>query len=123
MPSRPRSEAAAAGDIIDMATIEAASVLGIDDIAGSLEPGKAADIVVLDGSGPHLMSMQHLSSELLRHASRAEVTSTIVAGKVLYSNGAFTTIDIDRLRGEARAGPDHVREIVAGRRYKPLPQW
>ncbi|WP_332689027.1 amidohydrolase family protein [Bosea sp. (in: a-proteobacteria)] len=112
-----------AGDIIDMATIEAASVLRIDDIVGSLETGKAADIVILDGSGPHMMSMQHLSSELLRYASRAEVRSTIVAGKVLYSDGDFTTIDIDRLRQDAIAGRDHVREVVAARRYRPLPAW
>ena len=112
-----------AGEIIDMATIEAASVLRIDDIAGALEPGKAADIVVMDGSGPHMMSMQHLSSELLRYASRAEVRATIVAGKVLYADGAFPTIDIDRLRQDALAGRDHVRKLVAPRRYKPLPQW
>ena len=57
--------------LLDMATIEAAQVLRIDDIVGSLELGKAADIVVLDGDAPHLMSMQHLSSDIVRFATRA----------------------------------------------------
>lgn len=117
------AEFLSAGEIIDMATIEAASVLRCDDLIGSLEAGKAADMVVLDGSGPHMMSSQHLSSELLRYASRAEVKTTIVAGKVLYSDGEFPTIDIDRLRQEAAAGASFVSDLVAARRYRPLPAW
>ncbi|SFD70423.1 Amidohydrolase family protein [Bosea sp. CRIB-10] len=100
-----------------------ASVLRCDDLIGSLEAGKAADMVVLDGSGPHMMSSQHLSSELLRYASRAEVKTTIVAGKILYSDGEFPTIDIDRLREEAAAGASFVSDLVAERRYRPLPAW
>ena len=69
------------------------------------------------------MSSQHLSSELLRYASRAEVKTTIVAGKVLYSDGEFATIDIERLREEAKAGARFVSEVVADRRYRPLPAW
>ncbi|KRE24468.1 hypothetical protein ASE66_04350 [Bosea sp. Root483D1] len=117
------AEFLSAGEIIDMATIEAASVLRCDDLIGSLEAGKAADIVVLDGSGPHMMSSQHLSSELLRYASRAEVKTTIVAGRVLYSDGEFATIDIERLREEATAGASFVSDLVAERRYRPLPAW
>jgi 5-methylthioadenosine/S-adenosylhomocysteine deaminase len=117
------AEFLSAGEIIDMATIEAASVLRCDDLIGSLEVGKAADMVVLDGSGPHMMASQHLSSELLRYASRAEVKTTIVAGKILYSDGAFPTIDIERLREEAMAGARFVSDAVADRRYRPLPAW
>ena len=103
-----------------MATIEGASVLRMDDLVGSLEPGKAADIVVLDGNAPHLMAMQHLPSDIVRYATRGEVMQTIVAGRILYDRGTFTTIDLDKLRGEAFAGATHVRSILSGRRYKPL---
>ena len=70
-----------------------------------------------------MMASQHLSSELLRYASRAEVKTTIVAGKILYSDGAFPTIDIERLREEATAGARFVSDAVADRRYRPLPAW
>ena len=36
-------------DAIVMATVNAADLLGIADIAGSIEPGKAADIIAVDG--------------------------------------------------------------------------
>lgn len=109
-----------ADDLLGMATIEGASVLRMDDLVGSLEPGKAADIVVLDGNAPHLMAMQHLPSDIVRYATRGEVMQTIVAGRILYDRGTFTTIDLDKLRGEAFAGATHVRSILSGRRYKPL---
>jgi 5-methylthioadenosine/S-adenosylhomocysteine deaminase len=109
-----------AADLLSMATCEAASVLRIDDLTGSLEAGKAADLVVLDGSAPHLMSLQHLSSDLVRYASRAEVLQTIVAGRILFDQGSFPTIDLDKLFEDAGAGGRHMREVVEGRRYRPL---
>jgi 5-methylthioadenosine/S-adenosylhomocysteine deaminase len=107
-------------EILGMATIEAAKVLRMDDITGSLELGKSADIVVLDGSGPHMMAMQHLPTELLRYGSRAEVRATIVAGRVLYQDGHFSSIDIDKLRLDSRLGATHVRAALEGRRYRAL---
>ena len=110
-----------AGEIFSMATSESAEVLRWDDRIGSLQAGKAADLVVLDGSGPHLMAMQHLPSELVRFASRAEVRQTMVNGRLLYDLGAFPTVDLERLRAEATAGASLVRAEVADRRYRPLP--
>jgi hypothetical protein len=49
------------------------------------------------------------------------VRATIVAGRVLYQDGEFTTIDIERLRAEAAAGAAYVRGIVEEKRYKPFP--
>jgi 5-methylthioadenosine/S-adenosylhomocysteine deaminase len=107
-------------DILAMATIEAARVLRLDDIAGSLEEGKAADLVVLDGTAPHLMSMQDVVSEIVRYATRAEVTDVMVHGRLLVSGGNLTTIDAAALLPEAEAAGCHVRETVLGRRYRPM---
>ena len=80
-----------------------------------------ADLIVLDGNAPHLMAQHSLASDVVRFASRGEVRATVVAGKVLYKDGTFTTIDLDRLRAEASAGASYVRGIVEGKRYKPFP--
>ena len=111
------------GELLEMATIEAAQVLRMEDLIGSLEIGKAADIVVLDGDVPHLMSMHHLPSDIVRFATRAEVETTIVNGRVLYEAGALSTIDVDRLRADSAAGAVHVRDILSGRRYRDLPRF
>jgi 5-methylthioadenosine/S-adenosylhomocysteine deaminase len=109
-----------ADEVLDMATIEAARVLRWDDRIGSLEPGKAADITVLDGGAPHLFPTQDLVTELVRFASRAEVTDVLVNGRLVLEAGRLTTVDLDRLRGEADAGAAHVLGAVGGRRYRPL---
>jgi len=112
-----------AGDLLAMATIEGASALRLDDLVGSLEPGKAADMVILDGSAPHLMAMQHVASDIVRYATRGEVLQTIVNGRVLYDRGRFATIDVERLYGLAFDGAVHAREVLKGRRYKELPNF
>ena len=111
------------GELLEMATIEAAQVLRMDDFIGSLELGKAADIVLLDGDTPHLMSQHHLPSDIVRFATRAEVDATIVNGRVLYETGDFPTIDLDRLRLDSAAGAAHVKGVIAGRRYRDLPHF
>jgi cytosine/adenosine deaminase-related metal-dependent hydrolase len=111
------------GELLEMATIEAAKVLRMDDLVGSLEVGKAADIVMLDGDAPHLMSQHHLPSDIVRFATRAEVDATIVNGRVLYEAGNFPTINLDRLRSESLAGAKYVRGLVGRRRYRDLPHF
>lgn len=109
-----------AHEVLAMATREAADVLGMLDRVGTLEPGKAADLVILDGSRPHLLAMQELTTELVRYASRAEVLQTIIDGHIVYDRGAFTTIDLQQLRREASEGAVLVRREVESRRYRPL---
>jgi 5-methylthioadenosine/S-adenosylhomocysteine deaminase len=103
-----------------MATIEAARVLRWDDRIGSLETGKAADVTVLDGDAPHLFPTQDLVTELVRFATRAEVTDVMVNGRLLLDQGRHTTIDLEKLRAEAEVGAAHVHGVVAGKRYRPL---
>jgi cytosine/adenosine deaminase-related metal-dependent hydrolase len=95
-------------------------VLRWDDRIGSLERGKLADLVMLDGKAPHLMATQDLPTELIRFGTRAEVRQVMVNGRLLFDNGTFETIDLDRLCAEAAAGAAHVRTVTVGRRYKPL---
>lgn len=109
-----------ADDVLEMSTIEAARVLRWDDRIGSLEAGKAADVTVLDGDAPHLVPTQDLVTEIVRFATRAEVTHVMVNGRLLLDQGRHTTIDLEKLRGEAEAGAAHVHAMVAGRRYRPL---
>jgi cytosine/adenosine deaminase-related metal-dependent hydrolase len=109
-----------AGELLEMATIESAASLRIDHVTGSLEAGKAADFLVLDGSAPHFMAAQDVPSELVRYGSRGEVLQTVVAGRVLYDRGDFASIDIESLRAQATAGASRVCQEVEHRRFRPL---
>jgi cytosine/adenosine deaminase-related metal-dependent hydrolase len=109
-----------AAELFSMTTIDAARVLRIDDRTGSLEPGKAADIVVLDANAPHLMAAQDVISDLVRYGTRAEIKDVLIDGRVVLEDGVHQTIDLHRLKADALAGAKRVRDVVASRRYKPL---
>ncbi len=79
---------------IRMATSEAARVLGLADYIGSLEPGKQADIIVVDTRRPHLTPMYHPESHLVYAARGSDVAAVIVAGRVVVQDGRVATMDV-----------------------------
>jgi 5-methylthioadenosine/S-adenosylhomocysteine deaminase len=109
-----------AAELFAMTTTEAARVLFIDDRTGSLEAGKAADIVLLDANAPHLMAPQDILSDLVRYGTRAEVQHVLIDGRIVLEDRVHQTIDLERLKAEALSGAGHVRDAVASRRYKAL---
>ena len=76
----------AAEDIVKMATIEGAKVLGMDSELGSIEVGKKADIITIDINKPHLTPWHNLYSLLAYSVNGADVDTTIIDGKVLMEN-------------------------------------
>jgi len=86
---------------IHLATLAGARALGIDDITGSLLPGKAADIVALDLSATE--PVYHPASALVYTASRSMVTDVWVAGRQVVRNRHLTTLDIPELMTRIRA--------------------
>ena len=118
--SRYDPEYLTAKDIFAMTTCDAARLLRIDDRTGSLEVGKAADLVVLDARAPHLMARQDAVTDLVRYGSRAEIQHVLIDGKIVLKDGKHQTIDVEKLYADAAAGAAHVRAAVAERRYKPL---
>jgi 5-methylthioadenosine/S-adenosylhomocysteine deaminase len=76
--------AASAQMVLDMATIQGARAYGLDEEIGSLEPGKKADIVMLDLSSENLVgtTKEHVVSNLVYAASGYNVDTVIVDGKI-----------------------------------------
>ena len=78
---------------IEMATIGGARALGLDGRIGSLEPGKAADIIALDMSAIELQPCYDPVSQLAYVAGREHVTDAWVAGRRCLHDRRLTTID------------------------------
>jgi cytosine/adenosine deaminase-related metal-dependent hydrolase len=95
----------AAGDILALATCEGARALGLGDRIGSLEAGKQADLVIVDADAPHLAPNAGADpyGTLVHSARASDVRLTMVAGRVLYHDGAWATLDPGRAAAEARA--------------------
>ena len=94
-----------AREVLALATCEGARALGLGDVTGSLEPGKQADVIVVDHTAPHLGPHETLDPYVaLVHATRVtDVRLTMVAGRILYRAGTWATLDPERVAAEARA--------------------
>jgi 5-methylthioadenosine/S-adenosylhomocysteine deaminase len=82
--------ALSAQQALRMATLEGASALGLERTIGSLEPGKAADLVAVDFSAPELMPCFDPISHLVYVAGRQNVSHVWVAGELAVEEGVLT---------------------------------
>ncbi len=85
-----------------MATINGAKALGIDEEAGSLEPGKSADLVALDLGRPETQPVYNPESQLVYACSREQVRHVWVAGRHLLRDREALTLDEDEILAKAR---------------------
>ncbi|MCG2709799.1 MAG: amidohydrolase, partial [Thermodesulfovibrionales bacterium] len=69
--------------VLLMATRWGAEVLGIGDITGSIEKGKAADIVIMDLNKPHLTPLYDIYSHIVYSARPSDVETVFVNGKLV----------------------------------------
>jgi 5-methylthioadenosine/S-adenosylhomocysteine deaminase len=82
-----------APELLRMATIDGAKALGLDRLVGSLEPGKRADVIVVELVNSHSQPVFDLASTVV-YASRAgDVSLTIVDGKILWDGKSVRTLD------------------------------
>ncbi len=70
---------------------------------GSLEPGKAADLVLISLDNPRTMMMQRVPASLVNFARQEDVRTAIVGGQILMRDGRITVVDEVALMAEARA--------------------
>lgn len=94
--------ALSAEDVIKMATIEGAKVLGIDSEVGSLEEGKKADIIIIDTNKPHLCPLHNIYSLLAYSVNGADVQTSIIDGKVVMEDRKITSIDEEDVMRDCR---------------------
>ena len=108
-------------DAMTMATIDAARALRWDHEIGSLETGKAADVVVVDAENTRLTPSYHPVGTLVRYAVGTDVESVVVAGRVVVEEGRVLTVDELSLLDEAEQLGDKLGRVLGPRRYHPLP--
>ena len=96
---------------IEMATINGARVLNMQDEIGSLEVGKKADIILVDFNKPHLIPVNRYTPKLVYSANGGDVRTTIIDGKVVMEDYVVKTIDEKAIMADAVRCAN---ELVAG---------
>ncbi len=94
-------ESFCAEEFFTMATKAGAWAQGRED-GGEIAEGNKADIVLVNTDSLCMTPIYHPITALTYAASGADVALTMVDGKILYENGVFTTIDIEKVRSEMK---------------------
>lgn len=84
-----------ADQALAMATINGAKALGIDHITGSIEAGKAADVIAINLSDIACQPHYHLASQLVYATPSSQITDSWIAGKRVMENRQLTTIELE----------------------------
>ena len=108
--SSMRSDVLGAEEVLEMATIGGARALGIDDQVGSLDPGKRADIVLLQLDAPRMVPRHDICRNLVYSASSQLVDTVIIEGHIVARRGKCISLDRDLIVHEA---------LSLGRRLSP----
>ena len=95
--------------VLRMATIDGARALGIDRTTGSIEEGKAADIIVIDIRQPHLTPMYNPISHLVYAAGGSDVSWTIVNGRVVMADRRLCSLDVEKVMDDVERIADEIR--------------
>ena len=101
--------------VLEMATIGGARALGLDRLVGTLEPGKRADLIIVDAGHPRLTPMYNAVSHLVYAARGDDVVTMIVNGRVLMEGRRVQSIDEAQVLAEAVTIAESVRRAVRTR--------
>jgi len=89
---------------LEMATIDGARALGWEDAIGSLEPGKKADLIIVDTRRTNWVPLHDFSivPTLVYSGEGADVETTIIDGRIVMEERRLTTIDVGKVLAEAQ---------------------
>lgn len=96
--------------MVEMATIKAAKVLGTSSITGSLELGKKADLILINLSKPHMNPIYNIYSHLVYSIKSSDIESVMVNGRWLMKNKVLLSIDIENTMEEVKVISNKIRQ-------------
>ncbi len=88
--------AVCAYDALEMATVNGAKAQGRDGEVGRIAAGYAADIIMINSAAPHICPVYDPISSVVYSAKGSDVCMTMVEGRVLYRDGKWLTLDINK---------------------------
>jgi len=109
-------------EVLEMATLGGARAILAADQLGSIEPGKRADLVLHDRDRPEWTPLHDVANQLVYAADGRSVHTVFVDGAKVVDDHRMTTVDEDRLYGQAQRAAEAVMDRF-GRRPPPWRRW
>ena len=99
---RLQATALSARDAFKMSTIEGAKALGVHKELGSLEVGKKADFVVLNGNSPVLANIHDPFQTIVYCVGKREVREVWIDGEIVLKDGEPVNLSLDQVVERSR---------------------
>ncbi|MGB9590710.1 MAG: amidohydrolase family protein, partial [Candidatus Hydrothermia bacterium] len=100
-----------AADVLQLATLGGAKMVGLEDRLGSLSPGKLADFVVIDCRHPHLRPLRNPESHMVYSASGMDVAWVVIGGRVVVEEKKVLTISENEIREAEMFINEKIKEV------------
>lgn len=100
---------------LQMATMDNARALGIEEEVGSLETGKKADLILVDTYKPHFYPRHSSTAGLVYAAGRGDVETVFCNGEILMENGRLTGLDEEKIFARAEESAERMTEKKIGK--------
>lgn len=87
-------------ELVEMATMGGAKVLGLDKKIGSIEKGKKADLVLIETQSVNMQPIYDYYASIVYSANPANVDTVLVDGKIVVRNKKLVSGDLNFIRNE-----------------------
>jgi 5-methylthioadenosine/S-adenosylhomocysteine deaminase len=104
--------------VLRLATLGGACALGLGSQVGSIEVGKAADLVCIDLSGLACQPLRRPAEAIVFGATRHQVSDVWTAGRAAVRDGRLLTFDEQEIRALARGWAERIGVEMTARGHK-----
>lgn len=108
-----RADAVSTRQALAMVTREGARALGAEDRIGSLEPGKFADMILIDTDRVHAAPMFDPMTHIVFSTAKSDVRDVFVGGRRVVRDGRLTGLDIGDTLAEVHALTPRIAASIA----------
>jgi 5-methylthioadenosine/S-adenosylhomocysteine deaminase len=101
-------------EILSMATINGARTFGVDADLGTIEPGKLADLILIDTTAPHMQPLrqsgkhENVLSNIVYSATGADVTDVFIGGRRVVENRVLNSVDVPAITARVRRASEKI---------------
>lgn len=99
-------------ELVEMATIGGAKVLGLDNKIGSIEKGKKADIVIIETQSVNMQPIYDYYASIVYSANPSNVDTVLVDGKIVVRNKKLVSGDFKSIRNELIGLKERIYDVA-----------
>jgi len=106
--------------VLELATINGAKAMGLENEIGSIEAGKKADFIVINMDAPHLIPAPDPVSTIVYAAAGSDVDTVVIDGQLVMQGRKVLTLDEEAVKAEAR---QRYAQLAERAEVKIAPRW